>query len=615
MFEKAKKKAFTIIELIVVFATLGFLFVVLAPSYGTGTNKAKVSAVQTDFRAFYVASQQIAFNAANPADLSEEEFENMLNSNLDTSKEFNSRESTQKDPWGNKYRYATAIVNNKFCVIFASQGGSEEQRFTTSDMGLISDAEAFSFSNEFIPRLTISFAIYEGDIYALDESEHDILKDHVADLDLPFSGSINDIEVLEGNPFTFNVLTRGDTSGITYKWYRNGEVIPDENASSLTMEADMMLNDNRFMCEITKNGKTYETNVATLTVIPSTFTNLAIKTMPVKTDYFEGQDFSSIGLTLEASYTNGTKVAIDNYTIERGTNLSAGQYSVTAVWGEYSVEVPITVISTSAIGLKIVALPSRTNYVETQNFDPAGLVVAAEYNNGSKETITDYTISGGTRLKPGTQRITVSARGFTTSFNVNVTPMQVIKLEVLTPPTKARYLVHTNFDKAGMVVQATWNTGLVKTVTNAAGSTSNGAGYTPITNGYTITNGNNLPETQTSVTLKMDNATVKVPIEVYVHQHTGSPGKSYSNGCYTTAVLINQYCPGHKVTVYWQCAYCGSIVYKYNSVPGDVCPNGQCGSGTAGPSWHGAGSETKRCSTPCVKEYRYDLGCGFPENP
>lgn len=611
MFEKAKRKAFTIIELIVVFATLAFLFVAVVSKFDVGTNKAKLSAVQTDFRAFYVASQQIAFNVANPADMTEEQFENMLNSNLDSSKEFEGRESSQKDPWGNKYRYATAVVNDKFCVIFASQGGTEEQRFTTSDMGLMSDAEAFSFSNTFVPRLTLSFAIVAGDIYALEESEHEILKNHVADLDLPISGSLNDIEVLEGNPFTFYALTRGDTSGMTYKWFRNGEELTGETSPSLTMIADMAYNDNRFMCEITKNGKTYETNAATLTVIPSVFTNLAIKTMPVKTEYFAGQDFSPVGLTLEASYSNGSKVLIDSYTIERGTNLSVGQSTVTAVWGSYSLEVPISVISESTIGLKIVALPSRTNYVETQNLDPAGLIVAIEYNNGSKETITDYTLSGGTRLKPGTQRITVSARGYSASFNVNVTPMQVIKLDVLSQPTKTRYLVNTNFDKAGLVVQATWNTGLVKTVTNDSGTTSNGAGYTPITNGYTITNGTRLQETQTSVTLKMDNATVSVPIEVYVHEHTGQPGQTYANGCYTKPVESGGYCRGYQKKHTWHGCSCGSSWPCRRPDEQTEYPHGEVYKDYYSTEYH---SSKGSCSEWTVI-YTYYMDCGYPLEP
>lgn len=71
---------------------------------------------------------------------------------------------------------------------------------------------------------------------------------------------------------------------------------------------------------------------------------------------------------------------------------------------------------------------------------------------------------------------------------------------------------------------------------------------------------------------------------------------AYSNGAKISNVESEAnhyglYYRNVSITCYWKCAYCGAVVYSYNSYPDD-CPNGQCGSGTAGTSWHGAGSES-----------------------
>ena len=55
-----KKKAFTLIELLIVIAIIGILFIVLVSKVDFATDKAKASGVQTDFRSFQVALDTVA---------------------------------------------------------------------------------------------------------------------------------------------------------------------------------------------------------------------------------------------------------------------------------------------------------------------------------------------------------------------------------------------------------------------------------------------------------------------------------------------------------------------------------------------------------------------------
>ena len=54
------KRAFTLIELLIVIAIIGILFIVLVSKVDFATDKAKATGVQTDFRSFQVAFEQVA---------------------------------------------------------------------------------------------------------------------------------------------------------------------------------------------------------------------------------------------------------------------------------------------------------------------------------------------------------------------------------------------------------------------------------------------------------------------------------------------------------------------------------------------------------------------------
>lgn len=55
-----KRKAFTLIELLIVIAIIGILFIVLVSKVDFATDKAKITGVQTDFRSFQIALETVA---------------------------------------------------------------------------------------------------------------------------------------------------------------------------------------------------------------------------------------------------------------------------------------------------------------------------------------------------------------------------------------------------------------------------------------------------------------------------------------------------------------------------------------------------------------------------
>lgn len=85
------------------------------------------------------------------------------------------------------------------------------------------------------------------------------------------------------------------------------------------------------------------------TTINASLTNIAITKQPNKTEYKQGEDFEATGMEVTATYANGEKRIVTNYTIEDGIQLAAGKTSVIVSYTEGNVtqraRQPITVLT------------------------------------------------------------------------------------------------------------------------------------------------------------------------------------------------------------------------------------------------------------------------------
>lgn len=165
----------------------------------------------------------------------------------------------------------------------------------------------------------------------------------------------------------------------------------------------------------------------------------------------------------------------------------------------YSGDTTIKAFTTSAVfeSIEITTPPTKTTYIKGENFDETGMVVSAKYANGKKEVITDYSIQNGTNLQTTQTSVTISYKGKTATQAITVRDNVVEGIEIKTKPTKTEYYAGEDFDKTGMVVEATYTDGTTKAVTD-----------------YTVEDGNNLKNGQTSVTISYEGKTVTQAITV-----------------------------------------------------------------------------------------------------
>ncbi|HJF93664.1 MAG TPA: DUF6273 domain-containing protein [Lachnoclostridium phocaeense] len=94
-------------------------------------------------------------------------------------------------------------------------------------------------------------------------------------------------------------------------------------------------------------------------------------------------------------------------------------------------------------GIEITTQPDKTDYQTGDSFDPDGMVVTAHYDDGSSETVTDYTVSPG-EMAADTTVVTVAYNGFTADIPVTVSARPVSSAELsLDAPVKSQELDST----------------------------------------------------------------------------------------------------------------------------------------------------------------------------
>ena len=210
-----------------------------------------------------------------------------------------------------------------------------------------------------------------------------------------------------------------------------------------------------------------------------------------KSEYYEGEELDLTGLTLEKSYITRLNKNSDPYYADYVpvdadeikyvyfrdeqykdygndiTALKAGKYYMSVCLKSGSGgRIPITILEPYVTGITVSA-PFDTELYQGQSVNPAGAVIMEHYNTGKTVTIpvteADCELSCDTS-KIGAQTATVSYKGFTDTFTVNVLAPFVTGIEMTNPDKTEYYQNKDNLDLTGSVITEHYNNGTAKTV-------------------------------------------------------------------------------------------------------------------------------------------------------
>lgn len=133
-----KKRAFTLVEILIVVAVIGILFVTLVPRIDFAGDKARETGVKTDFRSFELAAEQVLRENAGLGDYSNVSDlcgDNGINLYLDKALQFTASGASatsgtcaKEDQWNQPYTIqvvkptGTGINPNNGAIMFISNG-------------------------------------------------------------------------------------------------------------------------------------------------------------------------------------------------------------------------------------------------------------------------------------------------------------------------------------------------------------------------------------------------------------------------------------------------------------------------------------------------------------
>ena len=169
----------------------------------------------------------------------------------------------------------------------------------------------------------------------------------------------------------------------------------------------------------TVNGKTATCKV---TVVQPSLTGISVSSKPTKISYYVGDTLNTSGLKLKATYNNGSTQTISSgFTCTPTALKTAGTQTITVNYAGKTTSFTVTVQAVAVTGVSVSSKPNKTSYYVGDTLNTAGLSLKVSYNNGLSKTITSGFTCTPTALKnTGTQTITVSYGGKTTSFSVIV---------------------------------------------------------------------------------------------------------------------------------------------------------------------------------------------------
>jgi len=222
-----------------------------------------------------------------------------------------------------------------------------------------------------------------------------------------------------------------------------------------------------------------------ISMIKTGIKSIRFASLPNQVTYNKGDSFKTRGMVVYVEYNNGTEAKITDYVISGYNANKVGTQTITVTYEGKTATFDIVVNDIYITSISIYKNPSKTVYYLGESFNGKGLIVSANYNNGTADDITGYQLSGFSSKTTGTKTIKVTYQGKTTSFKVTVKkPSITLTKKSATIYTKGTKSVTLKVKSiVGSSKKVTWKTSDPKkaTVSSSGKVTAKKAGKVTIT--------------------------------------------------------------------------------------------------------------------------------------
>ena len=133
-----------------------------------------------------------------------------------------------------------------------------------------------------------------------------------------------------------------------------------------------------------------------------TLDSIVITAEPTKLEYNLGEELDLAGLAVKAVYSDETEVelAVADLTVTGFDNTTASEQTITVTYEGKTDTFTVNVFDPAAErvlrSISVKSLPTTQQYAIGESFDDTGLVIEALYENGDREEVTEYVLTGYT---------------------------------------------------------------------------------------------------------------------------------------------------------------------------------------------------------------------------
>lgn len=225
--------------------------------------------------------------------------------------------------------------------------------------------------------------------------------------------------------------------------------------------------------------QTYETDTRELTTIE-------VSDYPIKTTYYVGEFFDPEGMTLIACYSDSTRETIySGFECIPVAFESAGPQYAYVLYNGLTTFCLVTVLdnepedpsaaatsdpqqevqASQIVSVGIYQKPDKTVYNIGDRFDSSGLKVGVNYGNNVKEVISSgFECSKPSMDAAGQRKVTVTYKGYSTSFTITVNEKKLSLIRIKSRPDKTSYDVGETLQTKGLKIEAVYSDGTTKTI-------------------------------------------------------------------------------------------------------------------------------------------------------
>ena len=235
-----------------------------------------------------------------------------------------------------------------------------------------------------------------------------------------------------------------DVSGGKITLYYN-----NDSSEEIDITSNMVSGFNNAIVGVQTLTVTYNSKICTydIEIIAKSLDSVALTTSPTKSTYLEGKDNLDVsGGTVTLYYNNDTseEIVITPNMVSGFDNTVIGRQTLTVTYSGKSCTYDVEIIAKSLDSIAVTSQPTKLTYLEGKDaLDVTGGKITLYYNNDSSEEvdITVDMVSGFDNKITGSQTLTVTYKGKTCTYDVEIDVKQLASIAITQKPNKYSYLL------------------------------------------------------------------------------------------------------------------------------------------------------------------------------